>query len=67
MPIKLHTLTDVARRLGLDYRRLRDREVKPPHVAVVIIGGEEVKLWKLEQFGMLEARLTQHESKAKHN
>jgi hypothetical protein len=55
MPIKLHTLTDVARRMGLDYRRLRDRTVKPPHVAVVIIGGEEVRLWKLEQFGLAEA------------
>jgi hypothetical protein len=50
MPTNLYTLTDIARRLGLDYRRLRDRTVKPPHVAVVIIGGKEVKLWKLEQF-----------------
>ena len=56
MPIKLHTLTDVARRLGLNYRRLRDREVKPLHFAVVIIGGEEVKLWKLDQFGLTEAK-----------
>ena len=52
MPIKLHTLTDVSRRMGLDYRRLRDRIVKPQPAAVVIIGGEEVKLWKLEQFGL---------------
>jgi hypothetical protein len=52
--------------MGLDYRRLRDRTVKPPHVAVVMIGGEEVKLWKLEQFGVLEARLAQHESQKKH-
>jgi hypothetical protein len=56
MPIKLYTLTDVARKLGRDYRGIRDREsISKTPVAVVIIGGKEMKLFKLEQFGIQEA------------
>jgi hypothetical protein len=53
MPTRLFTLTDISRRLGRDYRRIRDKEtmtVAP--VAVVIIGGRERKLYTLQQFGL---------------
>jgi hypothetical protein len=54
MPEKLHTLTSIARTLGLDYRRMRDREVKPQPVAVVVISGREVPLYRREQFPEVE-------------
>jgi len=50
MTQKLHTLTDIARLLGLDYRRVRDRMVKPQPVAVVIISGREIPLYRRDQF-----------------
>jgi hypothetical protein len=40
----------MARLLGIDYRRMRDREIKPTPVAVVVISGREVALYSEEQF-----------------
>ena len=50
MVAKLHTLTSIARMLGIDYRRLRDRVTKPQPVAAVVISGREVPLYCAEQF-----------------
>jgi len=55
MPEKLHPVTSIARTLALDYRRMRDREVKPQPVAVVVISGREVPLYRAEQFPQKEA------------
>jgi hypothetical protein len=56
MPIKLYTLTDIARKLGRDYRGIRDRDLRVSQpAAVTVIGGREMKLYKLEQFGLKEA------------
>jgi hypothetical protein len=57
MPIKLYTLTDIARKLGRDYRGIRDRDsISRQPVAVTVIGGREMKLYRLEQFGIKEAK-----------
>jgi hypothetical protein len=50
MPEKLHTLTSIARTLGLDYRRVRDKMEKPQPVATVTINGREVALYRRDQF-----------------
>jgi hypothetical protein len=56
MPTRLYTLTDVARKLGRDYRGIRDRDsLSKTPAAVAVIGGKEMKLFKLEQFGLQEA------------
>jgi hypothetical protein len=53
MPTKLFTLTDISRKMGRDYRGIRDRDkrVKTP-AAVVVIGGKKIKLFRLDQFGL---------------
>jgi hypothetical protein len=71
MPTRFYTLTDVARKLGRDYRGIRDRDsISKTPVAIVIIGRKEMKLYKLEQFGLQEpndlrpnktSRLANHE------
>ena len=50
MTEKLHTLTSIARLLGLDYRRVRDHMVKPQPIAVVVISGRELPLYRAGQF-----------------
>jgi hypothetical protein len=46
-----------ARKLGRDYRGIRDRDsISRQPVAVTVIGGREMKLYKLEQFGMKEEK-----------
>jgi hypothetical protein len=57
MAQRLYTLTDISRKLGRDYRGIRDREsISKTPVAVVMIGDKEHKLFKLEQFGIQEAQ-----------
>jgi hypothetical protein len=51
MAQELVTLTEVSRRLNLDYRQVRDRisrQVEP--AATVEIAGKKRRLYRLEQF-----------------
>jgi len=53
MPIRLYSLTEIARKLGRDTRFLKKRVCAEP-VAVVAVGGYDVKLYRLEDFASKE-------------
>jgi hypothetical protein len=49
MLTKLYSITEVARKLGKERRALK-KETRVQPVAVVSLGGADVKLYKLEDF-----------------
>jgi hypothetical protein len=56
MACELYTLTEISRNLGRDYRAVRDRDSKwITPAAVVVVGGRERRLYKLEQFNLQPA------------
>ena len=57
MADQLYTLTEISRRLKRDYRAVRDRDSKrlTPD-AVVVVGGRERRLYKLERFNLRSAK-----------